>query len=136
MNLVVDATIAVRWFVAAPRWEAARALKEPGVQFFAPEIVLADIGDLLERLVAERELESDDAKLVMHTAPKAFARLFPVMLLRDRALAIALEHKLSIARCFYLALAEWEGAPLVTGDDILHGAANDLKNVEARLLAA
>lgn len=136
MNLVVDATIAIRWFVAAPRWEAARALKEPGVQFFAPEIVLADIGDLLERLVAERELESDDAKLVMHAAPKAFARLFPVMLLRDRALAIALNHNLSIARCFYLALAEWEGAPLVTSNEKLHRAANDLKNVEARLLAA
>lgn len=136
MNLVVDASVAIRWFIAAPQWETARALKEPGVQFFAPEIVLADMGALLERLVAADALESDDAKVVMHAAPRAFARLFPVMLLRDRALSLALDLDQTVTRCFYLALAEWEGSPLVTADRDMHDAAHRLHTVESRFLAA
>jgi predicted nucleic acid-binding protein len=135
VTLIVDASVAIRWFIAAPRWEAARALKEPGVQFFAPEIVLADLGTLLGRLVRSGELDAEDAKTVMHVAPRAFVRLFPIMLLRDRALALALETDLDLTGCFYLALAEWEDAPLVTDDPARLAAAKRLDRLDVRSLS-
>ena len=50
---------------------------------------------------------------------KAFEELVPMNVLKDRALAIAIELRHPTYDCFYLALAERSTSPLVTADDRL-----------------
>ena len=50
---------------------------------------------------------------------KAFEQLVPTSVLKDRALAIAIELRHPAYDCFYLALAERSTSPLVTADDRL-----------------
>src|ERR1019366_6257945 len=50
---------------------------------------------------------------------KAFDELMPTSVLKDRALAIAIELRHPAYDCFYLAVAERNTSPLVTADDRL-----------------
>ena len=47
---------------------------------------------------------------------KAFEELVPTSVLKDRALAIAIELRHAAYDCFYLALAERSTSPLITAD--------------------
>ena len=55
----------------------------------------------------------------MHEVAKAFEELVPTSVLKDRALAIAIELRHPAYDCFYLALAERRTSSLVTADDRL-----------------
>ena len=55
----------------------------------------------------------------MRDVAKAFEELVPTSVLKDRALAIAIELRHSVYDCFYLALAERSASRLVTADDRL-----------------
>jgi predicted nucleic acid-binding protein len=50
---------------------------------------------------------------------KAFEELVPTSVLKDRALAIAIELRHPAYDCFYLALAKQSTSPLITADEHL-----------------
>jgi predicted nucleic acid-binding protein len=64
-------------------------------------------------------MPAESAAAAVREIVKAFEELVPVSVLRDRALAIAIELRHPVYDCFYLALAERSTAPLVTADERL-----------------
>jgi predicted nucleic acid-binding protein len=115
--LVVDASVAIKWVVPEPGSDAALALLRG--RLLAPDLLIAECANILwkkarlgehtqaEALVAARLLEHTDIELA------------PIRPLLQRAteLSIALRHP--AYDCFYLALAETRGCPLVTADERL-----------------
>ena len=132
--LVIDASVAVKWFVEQDNFEAARALATPPREVVAPELVLAEIASALWKYVRTNQLKPETAQAMLAQAHKPFTRLVPLEPLLPAAfeLAVAIQHP--IYDCFYLALAQREGAPLITADKRLAAAARGLPGIEVRLL--
>ncbi|MBI4723840.1 MAG: type II toxin-antitoxin system VapC family toxin [Rhodomicrobium sp.] len=134
--LVVDASVAVKWFVEQEGWEEARALGGPSGDLIAPELILAEIASALWKYVRVCQLAEDTAKAMLARAPSAFDLLVPLEELLPSAFQLSLSMAHPVYDCFYFALARREGAPLVTADKRLAAVAQALSDVEARLLGA
>jgi predicted nucleic acid-binding protein len=121
--MVVDASVAVKWVVAEPGSDQARALIAPD-RCIAPDLVVAEVANALWAKVRRAELRgvpSLDPFLL-----RLFRRLAPMPELADAALNLALDLGHPAYDCFYLALAIEADEPLVTADtrflDALRGS--------------
>lgn len=116
MIYVVDATVAIKWFVNEPLRSVALRLIDSRLALHAPELILAQMGE-----IARLKLQRDDVALeqmqeALHRAPAFFERLHPLQELHERAFQLSLKLDRPIATCFYLACAETLKAPLITAD--------------------
>ncbi len=116
MSLVVDASVAVPWFWPLPESDRAEALLRSEEPLVAPEIVIAEIANVAWRAATFEGLSLQTANDAVRESTRFFSQLVPSMLLKDRALAIALELRHPVYDCFYLALAEMRDIELVTAD--------------------
>lgn len=135
--LVLDTSVAVRWYVPEPGSSAALALLAEPHAWLAPRLLLTEFGAALFRKVGRGELtpaEATDAvESLLRYAKRGTIRLAPDEALITQAfrLALLLHHKLP--DCLYLALAEEEGAGLATADDRL-GRLAASRGIPVRLL--
>ncbi len=112
---VIDASVAVRWFVFGPGSdEAARWLDRP--DHIAPDLVMAEVGNAFWRYIQRGNLEPDEAREILRRLPGYFSRLVPVGELVTDALLLATEQNHSVYDCCYLALARRETKRLITLD--------------------
>jgi predicted nucleic acid-binding protein len=119
MTVVVDASVAVRWFIDVPGSEKAYRLIKNEEGIVAPDLVMAETASALWKAVRFAGLELATATEAIAAAGAAFDELVSARTLADRALAIALELRHPVFDCFYLALAQARGSRLVTADDRL-----------------
>jgi predicted nucleic acid-binding protein len=131
---VIDASVAVKWFVEQDGSEDARALGGPSAVLIAPDLILAEIASALWKYVRAAKLAEGAAKAMLARALSAFNRLVPPEELLASAFGLSLALPHPIYDCFYLALAQREHAPLVTADRRLAAAAKSLPSVEIWLL--
>lgn len=116
MTLVVDASVALKWYVSEADSEQALALLESGERLIAPDLVVAELCNGAWRLIRRGELSSEQLDIIARGAPNAFAVLHGSASLAVRAAAIALELDHPVYDCFYLALSEAQSAPLASAD--------------------
>jgi predicted nucleic acid-binding protein len=119
---VVDATVAIRWFVHGPGAERA-ATWLGDAALVAPDLILAEAGDALRRYVRAGELQMDEATSILQRLPDSFARLVTTGELARDALLLAQHLDHPVYDCLYLALAQREGLHLLTLDRKLAGLA-------------
>jgi predicted nucleic acid-binding protein len=119
VTIVVDASVAVRWFLDVPGSEKAYRLIEGQDRILAPDLVIAETASALWKAVRFAGLEPATAAEVIAGAGAAFDELVSARTLAARALAIALDLRHPVYDCFYLALAQARGVRLVTADDRL-----------------
>jgi predicted nucleic acid-binding protein len=119
--MVIDASVAAKWFIGEPGARAARDLVESGNVLIAPELIVAEVLKVAWKRLIRNDLEWDQVADVPQALPKLFAELWPTMWLASRAFEIAAELRHPVYDCFYLALAESEEATLVTADRRLIG---------------
>jgi predicted nucleic acid-binding protein len=131
---VIDASVAVKWFVEQDGADEARALGGPSAVLIAPDLVLAEIASALWKYVRAAMIAEDAAKTALARAPSAFSWLVPLEELLASAFELSLAMRHPIYDCFYLALARQENAPLITADKRLAAAAKSLPNIEVRVL--
>ena len=125
MKLVVDASVAVKWFTAEQWTEESRRLLTASVDRHAPDLILAETANVLWKKARRGEIEAPHGYfreaanlpdvLVLHRCQELFVR----------AGTIALELDHPAYDCIYLACAEVEGVPLVTADRRLQAASQD-----------
>jgi predicted nucleic acid-binding protein len=132
--LLIDASVAVKWFVEQPGSAEARALGGPSAELLAPELILAEIGSALWKYVRAGQLAPEAAGEMLSRAPSAFLELAPLEPLLADAFALSVSMPHPIYDCFYLALAKRERARLVTADKRLAAAAHSLPGVEVQFL--
>ena len=116
MMLVVDASVAIKWFIVEPGRPEARRLLDGSDPLVAPELIVAEVVNVVWKRLMTGALDRSQAADVPRELPQLFAELCPLATLARRALAIAEELRHPAYDCFYLALAEARDARLVTAD--------------------
>lgn len=132
-GLVIDASVAVKWFIDEDRSADAATLLNGDADLIAPSSILYEAFHTLwdaartKRLAAKRLPELADA------IPTAFTSIAPMEQLYAAAAALAQSHALTVYDCAYIALAQREGAELVTADEKMFAVARKAR-IKARLL--
>ncbi len=116
MKCVVDASVAVKWFVQeALQADAARLLGQAS-ELLAPDWIVQEIAHVAFKKWRDQEIEPDQARTMVQALPGLMTKLLPSMDLTDRALAIAMTVRHPVYDCLYVACAETTDATLVTAD--------------------
>lgn len=119
MRLILDASIAIQFYVPEACSERALAWLTREVDFSVPDIFLVEVAQALLRHCRERRLTREDLDLAVGDLDQLVQVSFGSGDLVIRALAIAhdLDHRLH--DCMYLALAERLDCALLTADERL-----------------
>ena len=114
-DVVVDASVAVKWVIEEPDSLLAAQLLD-GRQLLAPDLLWAECGSVLWTKVRRGLLAAQDAELACRVLRSADLRITPSEALVEKALSLALRLEHSVYDCLYLALALETDRPLVTAD--------------------
>jgi len=113
-DLVIDASVAIKWVIEEPGTPAALALRRH--RLFAPDLLTAECANVLWKKARRNELTAQEALLAARLLQRVDIELAPMRALLELAtrLAIALDHP--AYDCAHLALAESLSCDLVTAD--------------------
>ena len=114
--LVVDASVAVKWFIIELGRPEARRLLDGGERLIAPELIVAEVVNVVWKRLMTNAIDHSQAADVPRGLPQLFAELCPLANLAERALAIAENLRHPAYDCFYIALAEARDVKVVTAD--------------------
>jgi len=120
-NYVIDASVAVKWYIPEPLFEAAdqylQLFKKNQAILWAPDLLIIEVGNVLWKKTRTCEITGADARATLH-ALTAYCplKLLPASELMPAALDLALALGLTIYDSLYLALAIAVRAELVTAD--------------------
>lgn len=118
--LVIDASVAVKWFYPEQETDKALALLRTGQKLIAPEIIRIEVAAALTRLLRMNRLQTEMAMTLLEEWRKALMQQTVSLEPTEEdfaeavALSIHLQHQLQ--DCLYVAVAQRLGAPLVTAD--------------------
>ena len=118
---VVDASVAVKWFVNEAFSEVSARLLDDDVTLIAPELLFAEVANALWALCRRGDIGPGDfaeATDTLKGAPIAVPSSMRQLAAAAGRLAIDLDHP--VYDCFYLALALQEQYPVVTADARFH----------------
>jgi len=133
MSLIVDASVAIRWYVPEDGWRDAEAILHEPDELLAPDLIIAQIGNAVWKRIRRGDIPSGFEAGVLERAASAFDVLVPSSELGGAALKLALSLGHPIYDCLYLALCQRENAGLVTADKRLAALANEI-GISTRLL--
>ena len=121
--LVVDASVAVKWYVPEPDSQRAHLILSSGRQLLAPDLVIAELGNIVWKKVRRGELTVGDAQAIaVALATACPVELRPALALLSTALDIAVAHDRTVYDSLYIALASELGCQVVTADERLANA--------------
>ena len=119
---VVDASVAVKWFVEEVHAEAARRLLADVYALYAPDLLWPECGNILWKKVQRGELTAREARLIREGLERQLLTISPSRLIFEPALEIALDTGRTVYDSCYLALAMLTESQLVTADQRLFNA--------------
>jgi predicted nucleic acid-binding protein len=120
VKIVIDASIAAKWFLEEEHAAEALRLTEPAYDLLAPELLWVEVAAALRRRLRRGQMP-------LVTFNKAILDLLNVdvtpmavtpLVRRATRFAVLLDH--GVYDCIYLALAAAEGCQLATADRRLH----------------
>jgi predicted nucleic acid-binding protein len=114
--LVVDASVAFKWFVPETASEQALALLDLETPLIGPDLVLLEVVNAMWARLRGTESFPQVVSDAAAALPKMLDTIAPIGELLPRALVMAIELNHPLYDCTYLALAEREGGQLVTAD--------------------
>lgn len=118
--MIVDASVALKWYLAdEPHATEARAILQAGEPLIAPDIVIAETCNAAWRGARVGRINPRQAAEIAGSLPSMFGSLIGGSMLAVRATSIAIELDHAVYDCFYLALAEAMGIPVITADSRL-----------------
>ncbi|MCI0546506.1 MAG: type II toxin-antitoxin system VapC family toxin [Candidatus Rokubacteria bacterium] len=117
---VLDASVAVRWVIPERGSEQAALLLSRPVGWIAPRLMVTEVAAAMRRKVVAGELRAETAlqalDIIVAAVDDGTIRLTEDEDVVGTALALALTLGHKVPDCLYLAVAEREGARLVTAD--------------------
>lgn len=114
--VVVDCSVAIKWAVAEPDWQHARALLTYAGPIVAPDLIIVEIGNVVWKKALRGEIMKEQAQKAPSEIAAGFAKLSPSTQFIERAIEIALTLRHTVYDCVYLACGEMEDAHFVTDD--------------------
>lgn len=115
--VVVDTSVALKWFLKEEGAEEAKALLSQ--RLFAPELLLLELANVLGGKCARGVLSASALAQAMVTTQESFEQLFSMdRLFVQRAAEIQVALKHPIYDCAFLTLTEGMRAAAATGADL------------------
>lgn len=116
MRLVVDANVAIKWFVQENLHDQARYLLVRDDPLFAPDFLAIELANIAWKKARIGEIGEAQALDIAAYPRDGAAQLVPSEFLLRQAVSIALALRHPVYDCLYLACAEYVDGVLVTAD--------------------
>jgi len=113
---VVDASVAVKWYLPEPESDAAGRLLDPEHDLIAPDLLFAEVGNALWKRWRRGEIGLGDLRdplAALAAVPFEVRSAAPLL---SAAAEVAVTCGCTVYDGLYLALAIETGAPLITAD--------------------
>lgn len=121
--IVLDASVAIKWYVPESGSAGARALLDSPVVFIAPALFLVEAGNILWKKVRRGEVDLENARFIRaQLCDGSLVDFRPMQPLSAAALEIALQFQQTVYDSVYVALAAAENTTMVTADNRLFSA--------------
>ncbi len=120
MTYIVDASVAVKWFVRENLHDQALLLLDHGDLLQAPDLVVPEVANIAWKKCIRGEIPDLQARAIATAMRQYIPTLHPSAGLVERALDIALTLNHPVYDCLYLACAEEAAGPLITADERLY----------------
>lgn len=116
-KIVVDASVAVKWYVPEEGSDEASSILVEDVERLAPDLLASEFGNVLWKKVGRGELTSGEATEICDAfLTSSPVRLVPSASYLGPALEIALRWGCTVYDALYLAVALGEDCGLATAD--------------------
>lgn len=114
--VVVDASVAVKWFLPEVHSEDAARVLGGDSALLAPDLIVAEVGNTLWKKVGRGEITRARSAEVLATLERVGIELYPTPVLVGAALELACELRCSVYDATYLALAVARDCAVITAD--------------------
>lgn len=118
--IIVDASVAVKWFVPEEHSDQAVAVLRSGQRLLAPDLIRFEVAATFTRLLHLKNIDQRKAEILLNKWRQYLVRQAVALedtskhLEEAEALSVALSHPLQ--NCLYLAVANRLESPLITAD--------------------
>ena len=126
MTLVVDASVAVKWFIEEDGRNQALQILDLGERE-APDLVVAELANVIWKKALRGEVTDAQALSICAALPRYSEALHPAEALVESAIGMGLILRHPIYDCLYLACAARVKGRLVTADRRLMAAVANTK---------
>jgi predicted nucleic acid-binding protein len=121
-RVVVDASVAVKWFVPEELSTDARRLLISEYELLAPDLLWVELGNALWKKHHRRELDQRTARRLLRDFSRVPIEYHASERWTGVALELAIRHGVTVYDGLYLALAAGNGCRVVTADRRFHEA--------------
>jgi predicted nucleic acid-binding protein len=121
-RVVVDASVAVKWFLPEELSTEARQLLAGEYELLAPDFIWAELGNVLWKKHQRRELDPRTATQLLQDFSRIPIEFHAAARWTEASLDLAIRHGVTVYDGLYLALAVGNGCHLVTADQRLRRA--------------
>ncbi|MBD2507286.1 type II toxin-antitoxin system VapC family toxin [Nostoc muscorum FACHB-395] len=119
---VLDASIAIKWFIPEVYSDAARRLVASNHTFFVPDFFFPEVGNVLWKRVRRGEDTAENARQILADLNAVPVEVYLSQPLMPLALDIALQSDRAVYDSLYLALAITQQCQMVTADEKFYNA--------------
>jgi predicted nucleic acid-binding protein len=116
MRVVVDASVAIKWYLDEPHALEARRLLDRTFTRVVPDLFFAEIGNTCWKLHRRSQLPPDILDDIRDAVMMVPLEVHPIRSLLSAAMAIAVRLGTTVYDSLYVTLSEQTHAPLVTAD--------------------
>ena len=113
---VADASVAIKWFISEMYTPEALRLLDGTHEVAAPDLIHAEIGNILWKKVRRKELTGAEGRGLLKDFQKMNLKIVPARLLLSTAYDLAIRYEQTVYDCLYLSLALAGSCQLVTAD--------------------
>jgi len=124
-SIIVDASVAIKWFIPEIHALTATSLLDKNLKLSAPDLIYAEVGNILWKKLRLKELTIDIAYSILTDFKKIPFEIHTNEALLNAAWQIATAYNCTVYDSLYVALAEIKQGLLVTADKTLY---NTLKS--------
>jgi len=125
-RLVVDSSVAVKWFAVEPYSAEARRILDDYqsglLSFLAPDLINAEVGNIVWKKQIFHGLDASDAEDILNKFRQLQFDFTPSAELLVEAYKLAAAHRRTVYDALYLALNLRENCRFVTADERLVNA--------------
>lgn len=121
-RIVVDASVAIKWFLPEPHSLQALRLLEGERELLAPDLIWAEVGNVLWKRWRQDELAEENARTILQDLRRIPLLIHPAEEIAEAAWSFASQFQRSFYDSLYLALASSQSCPMVTADRRLWNA--------------
>lgn len=118
-GLVIDASVAVKWFLDEDRSTTARSLLANRAGLLAPESILLEVYNAIWWAIRRGRAVPETLSTAERIVPRAISRLDPIAAHFVEAANLSRRLQHPIFDCVYIAMARASGSQLITADERL-----------------